>query len=151
MPAPFISVLYKTEKAAKSYAATQNVGTSNLYHGKNAADRLHPSVSFVAAEAVEHPRVRGNWFVALDVTVRYSARVTIEDSDPVPEEDDLTSKTFDCFVRSDLHTQLNAQSITDFHCIGIADLPREIRRDLEGDCWAETLRVTLLCTNTSLA
>lgn len=142
-------VLSKARAALVSYLQSANVGTSNIYDEKSSGDKAAPNVSCGAHDAAEDPDIpgSGNFYLMLEVRIKYLAAVDTDGTDPRPLSQALTTAVFNALEVSDLAAQLSAATV-DFAVQGILD--GETDEDVDGDCWVDVWRRRIYCCASAL-
>lgn len=126
------------EKAWVNYLVGRVTGTTNIYPGLEAADKVGPCIICSAKQAEEDPIGSGNWRVTCDVRAKFPSA-----QGGIPGFDALCVEMRDAIEAADLHAQLQAAAVG-LTVWGTAAGGR-ISWEVEDDCWVEAREVELYC------
>jgi hypothetical protein len=139
-------VLSKTRQALVAYLTAQNITGLTIYDGKGSSEKAAPCAICNAASATEYVLGSGNYWVAVDVTLKTKAPVDAgeDETDPKTNSEEFSTAIANALLDSELSESLSADLVEGFHCFGM-DEGAEHELTQDEDCWAETWKFRLLC------
>lgn len=149
MASPYSDLAAKLELASTTFLKTKSLSTENIYEGQDSEDKQAPAViSYAEGPGEEDPPFTGNFWLDLQVIVKYVFSIDADGVDPKPLNDALVAAVFDAMLQIDLPTQLNAQAIPDFTCFTAQPLGQET--SVEGSVRTNALKLRVYSCAASL-
>ncbi len=138
-------ILDKTRRALVAYITAGNVGTTNIYDGKNSAEKAIPMVGCGAENAKEDPTGTGNFWVDAEVTVRTTAMVDSDGVDPKIASDATVAAVIALFeIDNDSLTATLSSQIASYTVMGF-DADKSQEYSVDGDVWIATWKRRFYC------